>query len=71
MPGLSAIGGRGKANVAAAPSDVAGPAGNVECGHDGAAPRKHVGLDFGLMVTVGVGEIVDADSRQSGLSARG
>src|ERR1035441_10387873 len=71
VPGLAAVGGGGESDVAAAPTDAAGPAGDVERGHDGATPGEHIGLDFGLVITVGIGEIVDADSCQRSLCGSG
>ncbi|SPE23755.1 hypothetical protein SBA2_140003 [Acidobacteriia bacterium SbA2] len=69
--GLAAVGGSGKADVSAAPSDGSGTAGDVIGGDDGVAPGKGVRLDFGAVVAIRVGEFVDADLLQRELGAGG
>src|SRR5260221_9471670 len=71
VPGLAAVDGGGEADVAAAPTDAAGPSAHVEGAHNGVAPGKGVRLDFGFVIAVRVGEIVDADSYQRGLGGSG
>ena len=69
--GLAAVAGSGETDAGAAPSDGAGTAGDVVGGHDGGAPSKGIGLDFGAVVAIGVGEFVHADLLQSELSVGG
>lgn len=68
---LAAVGGSGEADVAAALSNAARPASYVERGHDRVPPGEHIGLAFGFVVAVGVGEIVDPDPCQRGLGRSG
>src|SRR5579862_9016975 len=71
VPRLPAIRRGGKPDIAAPPSDAAGPACDVKGGHDHVAPCEHRRLNFSLVIAVRVGEIVDADSYRSVLRKGG
>ena len=59
-----------KTDIAAAPSDAAGPARDVEGADDGAAPGEGIRLDLRLVHAVSIREGVDADFRQRSLSGQ-
>src|ERR1700730_16816465 len=67
VPRQAAVGGSGKAYVAAAPADIPRPASHVESAHKGISPGERVGLDFRFVRAVCVGQGVHADPGQGGL----
>ena len=71
LPGLAAINRRREADIAAAPSDAAWPARDVKGADNGAAPGERIRLDFCLVHAVSIGESIDADFCQRGLSRQG
>src|SRR5271165_1019393 len=67
FPGFAAVSGCRISDVAATPTDAAGPPRHVKCTDHRAAVAKDVRLDFRLVIAVSVGEIVDADSHRGNL----
>src|SRR6516225_10196335 len=63
-PGLTAVGGSRKTNIATAPAYRPRTTGDVESRNNGRARGKHVGLNLGLVHAVGVREGIDADPLQ-------